>query len=104
MDIFSPGLMKDEKFYSQPEVFSPDNFSPEKKSERSPYAFLAFGQGPRNCVGMRFALLQVKTAIARLIFNYKILQSAKTVDQLIPDPFSRSMMPKGGIWIKVEKR
>ncbi len=33
MDIFSPGLMKDEKFYSQPEVFSPDNFSPEKKSE-----------------------------------------------------------------------
>jgi cytochrome P450 len=96
--------MKDDKFYNQPRVFNPDNFSQEKKSERSPYVFLAFGQGPRNCIGMRFALLQVKTAIARLVINYKILQSGKTVDQLIPDPMSRSGMPKGGIWLKVEKR
>jgi len=96
--------MRDGLFYNQPEVFNPGNFSPEKKSERSPYAFLAFGQGPRNCIGMRFALLQVKTAIARLVFNYKILRSGKTVDQLIPDPMSRSAMPKGGIWLKVVKR
>jgi cytochrome P450 len=96
--------MRDGLFYNQPEVFNPSNFSPEKKSERSPYAFLAFGQGPRNCIGMRFALLQVKTAIARLVFNYKILRSGKTVDQLIPDPMSRSAMPKGGIWLKVVKR
>jgi cytochrome P450 family 6 len=97
-------FMKEEKFYSQPEVFNPDNFSSEKKSERSPYSFLAFGQGPRNCIGMRFALLQVKTAIARLVFNYRILRSEKTVEHLIPDPMSRSMMPKGGIWVKVQKR
>ena len=96
--------MRDSLFYNQPEVFNPGNFSSEKKSERSPYAFLAFGQGPRNCIGMRFALLQVKTAIARLVFNYKIRPSAKTVDRLIVDPMSRSAMPKGGIWIKVEKR
>jgi cytochrome P450 family 6 len=97
-------FMKKEKFYSQPEVFNPDNFSAEKKSERSPYSFMAFGQGPRNCIGMRFALLQVKTAIARLVFNYRILRSEKTVEHLIPDPKSRSMMPKGGIWVKVQKR
>jgi cytochrome P450 len=51
--------MKDEKYFSNPEIFDPDNFSPEKKAQRSPYSFLAFGQGPRNCIGMRFALLQV---------------------------------------------
>ena len=96
--------MRESLFYDQPEVFNPGNFSPEKKSERSPYAFLAFGQGPRNCIGMRFALLQLKTAISRLVYNYEILRSPKTVDELIPDPLSRSMMPKGGIWIKVEKR
>jgi cytochrome P450 len=101
---FSRMIMKDEQFYSQPEVFNPENFSPEKKSDRSPFAFLAFGHGPRICIGMRFALLQVKTAIVRLVFNYKILRSPKTVDELIPDPLSRSMMPKGGIWIKVETR
>jgi cytochrome P450 len=52
-------IMKDERFFENPEKFDPENFSPEKKSERSPYTFLAFGQGPRNCIGMRFALLQV---------------------------------------------
>ena len=97
-------FMKDEKFFSQPEVFNPDNFSAKNKSERNPYASMPFGQGPRNCIGMRFALLQVKAAIVRLVYNYRILQSEKTVDKLIPDPLSRSMMPKGGIWIKVEKR
>ena len=54
-------IMKDEKYFNNPEKFDPDNFSPEKKAERNPYAFLAFGQGPRNCIGMRFALLQVQT-------------------------------------------
>ena len=53
-------FMKNEMFYPDPEVFNPDNFSAENKSSRSPYSFLAFGQGPRNCVGMRFALLQVE--------------------------------------------
>ena len=63
--------MVDEQYYPNPEKFNPDNFSPDKKTERSPYTFLAFGQGPRNCIGMRFALLQVKTAIARMVFNYR---------------------------------
>ena len=60
-------LMKDEKYFgSNPEKFDPDNFSPENKADRSPYTFLAFGQGPRNCVGMRFALLQVKILFSQL--------------------------------------
>ena len=33
-------IMKDEKYFSNPEKFDPENFSPEKKAERSPYAFL----------------------------------------------------------------
>ena len=53
---------------------------------------------------MKVSLLQIKAAIARLVFDYHILKSEKTVDKLIPDPMSRSMLPKGGIWIKVEKR
>ena len=52
-------IMKEEKYFSNPEKFDPENFSADKKAERNPYTFLAFGQGPRNCVGMRFALLQV---------------------------------------------
>jgi len=53
---------------------------------------------------MRFALLQLKTAVLRLIANYQVLECSKTVKELAPDPRSRNFMPKGGVWIKVEKR
>jgi len=97
-------IMRDEKFFSNPEEFNPENFSPEEKAERGPYPFMAFGHGPRNCIGMRFALLQLKTAIVRLLANYRLLPCSKTVEKLIPDPTSRQLQPKGGIWMKVQKR
>jgi len=65
---------------------------------------MGFGLGPRNCIGMRFALLQVKTAIVRLVANYEVLPCSKTIKEMIPDPLSRSFMPKGGIWMKLQKR
>ena len=97
-------IMSDARFYPEPAKFIPERFSPEAKAERSPYLFLAFGQGPRNCVGMRFALLQVKMAITRVVGNYKVLTSPKTPEQLIVDPKKSSTRPIGGFWLKLEKR
>jgi len=45
------GLHHDPEFYPQPEKFNPERFSPKNKNKINPYAFLAFGQGPRNCIG-----------------------------------------------------
>ena len=52
-------IMKESEYFPNPDVFDPDNFNQESKANRSPYAFFIFGQGPRNCIGMRFGLLQV---------------------------------------------
>ncbi|CAL8086073.1 unnamed protein product [Orchesella dallaii] len=68
----------DEQYYDNPEKFDPENFSPDKKSKRNPYAYMPFGIGPRNCIGMRFALVETKVAVAHLVHNFRIETTKKT--------------------------
>ncbi|XP_055925090.1 cytochrome P450 3A9-like isoform X1 [Argiope bruennichi] len=82
--------------------FKPERFSPENKSKIHPMAFQAFGQGPRNCVGMRFAFMEAKLALARLLSKYKLKPCSKT-DKRDPDLRITfvSISPKHGVWTKV---
>ena len=53
-------------------------FTPEEKAKRHPCAYLPFGHGPRNCIGMRFALLEVKMALIAIVQKYKIALAPET--------------------------
>uniref|UniRef100_A0A8C4W4Z5 unspecific monooxygenase n=1 Tax=Gopherus evgoodei TaxID=1825980 RepID=A0A8C4W4Z5_9SAUR len=58
------------EYWPEPEEFRPERFSKENKEMMDPYVYLPFGAGPRNCIGMRFALLSMKVAIASLLQNF----------------------------------
>ncbi|CAL1299473.1 unnamed protein product [Larinioides sclopetarius] len=81
--------------------FKPERFSPENKSKIHPMAFQAFGQGPRNCVGMRFAFMEAKLALARLLSKYELKPCSKTDKRDLQLRITLiSMSPKLGIWTK----
>ncbi|NXR05718.1 CP3AO protein, partial [Semnornis frantzii] len=58
------------EFWPNPDEFRPERFSKDNKESIDPYAFLPFGAGPRNCLGMRFALLTLKVAIIALLQQF----------------------------------
>ena len=59
-------------------ILVPFRFTAEEKAKRHPCAYLPFGLGPRNCVGMRFALMEAKMALIEIVRNFKIELSPET--------------------------
>lgn len=71
-------IHRDPKIYPNPEKFDPERFSDENKSLIQSSCFLPFGIGPRNCIAVRFALMQAKSIIFNIFWRFSIEVSENT--------------------------
>lgn len=69
--------------WSNPYDFNPERFSPENKSQINPLAFLAFGLGPRSCIGVDFARLEAMITISIILTKFRIEFCEQTNDPLV---------------------
>lgn len=102
-EVFIPiyALHHDRDAWKDPEKFDPERFRSPAKDSRHPFQFLPFGAGPRNCIGMRFALMEIKIALVKLLMKFKFVRSPETQVPLILHP-GITLSAKGGVMVRVE--
>lgn len=96
-------IHRDPEIYPEPDKFDPSRFDPEVARSRHPMAYLPFGDGPRNCIGLRFGKIQSKIGLASLIRNFKFSVSKRTEIPLIYGNKTFPLATEHGIHLKVER-
>jgi cytochrome P450 len=67
--------------WDNPETFDPERFSKENESLHAPFTFLAFGGGPRGCIGGNYAMLQILMILSTLLRKYDLqLTPGQTIE------------------------
>nr|ULR85584.1 cytochrome P450 [Spodoptera frugiperda] len=94
----------DAEFFPEPEKFDPERFSEENKHKINPMAYMPFGVGPRNCIGSRFALCELKVMLYQLLREMELSPCEKTCIPAKLDTKSFNNRLVGGHWLRFKPR
>lgn len=93
-------LHRNERLWEEPAAFDPDRFAPEKAKARHRFAYLPFGGGPRVCIGMSFAMLEMTTILATLARDFRFTTVPGFRPEVAPNI---TLRPKHGLPLRVER-
>ena len=118
----------DPKNFPEPEKFDPQRFSPENLNKIKPFSYIPFSAGARNCIGkvrakshniysviespishnvcyflagQKFAILELKSALAEILKNFQILPAEGYKPCLID---TLTLNSSNGVVIRMERR
>uniref|UniRef100_A0A2A4J918 unspecific monooxygenase n=1 Tax=Heliothis virescens TaxID=7102 RepID=A0A2A4J918_HELVI len=104
--IFLPlyQLHHNPEYFPDPEEYRPERFLPENKQNIKPYTYMPFGDGPRICIGMRFAKMQMTAGIITLLKKYRLELAPGMKTKLNFEPKTMITQAIGGINLKMIER
>lgn len=98
-------LAKDPRYFPEPEMFNPERFDPEcdEEKNRHPYANSPFGIGPRACIGMKFALQEIKLVLIHL-FQLFTFEHSPAMENPLEFQYGIVVSVRYGIRLRVRHR
>jgi len=91
---------RDPRWWDDPEMFRPERWLEHQEPHSHEYAFFPFGGGPRHCIGMRFARLELKAALATLCRNVTFTDPPDD----LPLSFAVTLQPGADVELTVHTR
>ncbi|MBA3825272.1 MAG: cytochrome P450 [Ktedonobacterales bacterium] len=93
---------RDPAYFADPERFNPDRFlAPQAEAQRTPYAWVGFGNGPHICLGEGIARLEIKAMLTRLLrcFDLALVGTPNLHPRFLP-----TNRPKGPVTVAYTAR
>ncbi len=100
--IFLPqwALHRHPKYWDNPEAFDPSRFAPDKP-QPDRFLYMPFNRGQRQCIGDRFAEMELVLVLATLAQQYRFHLDPDHVAELEP---SVTLRPKNGLPMRITRR
>lgn len=105
LPIYIPtfALHRDEKYYPDPHKFNPERFNPDNIDLIPHCAYIPFGIGPRNCLGERFGIMQVKLGLIHFLRNHSVEVCERTMIKMQMHRLAMLVTPLDGIYLNVKR-
>lgn len=89
------------ELWAQPERFDPERFAPPRDEGHKPFHLIGFGAGPRICVGLAFAQMQLRVVLSYLLqhVDFELLPNQSFRPFPVP-----TKMPQDGLKVWVRRR
>lgn len=97
-------IHRDPGYFENPDTFNPDRFLPENLHKIKDFSFIPFGSGPRSCLGMRFAIIEAKIMLVKVVLNFSFHETKATPKKIDFMPINIFPISKYPVMVEVRHR
>lgn len=96
---------RDSDLYSNADEFQPERFDVDSTENKSShYMSTPFSAGPRNCIGQKFAVLEMKSTISKLLRNFEFSLAEETANSTLVLAAELILIPKNPLFFHIQQR